>query len=202
MSSKVGRKNKNTYTSVLKELSTDTEFDRDELLLLKEYFTQVTEEEGDEINFKQFKSALKYIGIADGDDTLAQSIFNKFDEDGNKKISFKEFLLGLSVCMKGDLDNQIRFCFDVYDLNGDGFISLDEIEVLLSNTLNNQSESELRSLIKIVLEQFESNRGGQKRISFDQFKKTVQDQPLLLESFGHVVNQTQIMGNDDVDFGY
>ena len=46
---------------------------------------------------------------------------------GNGVVDFTELASGLSVLCGGSRDDKVRAAFDLYDLNGDGFISLDEV---------------------------------------------------------------------------
>jgi serine/threonine-protein phosphatase 2B regulatory subunit len=51
-------------------------------------------------------------------------VISVFDKNKDGKISFVEFISGLaSLSAAGDEEAKIRFAFDVYDFNNDGFIS-------------------------------------------------------------------------------
>lgn len=46
-------------------------------------------------------------------------------------IRLEGWLVGISVLLRGTQQEKTAFCFRVYDLNGDGFITRDEMFVLL-----------------------------------------------------------------------
>lgn len=55
---------------------------------------------------------------------LVKRVISVFDKNKDGKISFVEFISGLaSLSAAGDEEAKIRFAFDVYDFNNDGFIS-------------------------------------------------------------------------------
>ncbi|KAJ3128610.1 hypothetical protein HK100_009089 [Physocladia obscura] len=58
---------------------------------------------------------------------ITDRIFSFFDQDADECISFKEFVLGLGVMIKGSLDERIENAFKGYDLNNDGQISRQEL---------------------------------------------------------------------------
>lgn len=64
---------------------------------------------------------------------VADRLFDVFDRDGNGQIDFSELAGGLSVLCKGARDAKVRAAFSLYDFNGDGFISLDEMKRYLTS---------------------------------------------------------------------
>lgn len=63
---------------------------------------------------------------------VADRLFDVFDQDGNGHIDFSELASGLSVLCKGARDAKVKAAFRLYDFNGDGYISLDEMKRYLT----------------------------------------------------------------------
>ncbi|MBN3289283.1 EFCB1 protein, partial [Polypterus senegalus] len=90
------------------------------------------------------------------DDMTMDRAFRAFDKDNDGFISIKEWIEGLSVFLRGTLDERIKYCFDVYDLNGDGYISREEMFHMLKNSLTKQPTEEdpdegIKDLVEITL---------------------------------------------------
>lgn len=70
-------------------------------------------------------------------------VLSIFDTNSDGKVSFIEFLVGLSKLAAGtDEFQKTKFAFDVYDLNKDGSISNGELfavmKMMVGNNLNDQ----------------------------------------------------------------
>lgn len=65
------------------------------------------------------------------EDVLMDRIFSAFDRRSDGLIHMDEWVLGLSIFLRGTLEEQIAFSFFIYDLNSDGVITKEEIFTLL-----------------------------------------------------------------------
>lgn len=74
---------------------------------------------------------------------LVKRVLSIFDTNGDGRVSFIEFLVGLSKLAAGtDEMQKTKFAFDVYDINKDGHISNGELfavmKMMVGNNLNDQ----------------------------------------------------------------
>ena len=84
------------------------------------------------------------------------SVFRAFDKDNDNKVSAEEWVKGLSIFLRGCLKESIKFCFDVYDMNSDGWITKEEMFHLLKFCLPQRQQEEdpdegVRDLVDSVL---------------------------------------------------
>jgi len=100
---------------------------------------------------------------------LVRRVIDIFDTDGNKEIDFKEFLTGISqFTAKEGIEAKMRFIFKIYDIDQDGFISNDELFIVLRLMIgDNLEETQLQQIVDKTIMQFDQDGDG--KISYDEF---------------------------------
>ncbi|XP_018339169.1 PREDICTED: EF-hand calcium-binding domain-containing protein 1 [Trachymyrmex septentrionalis] len=122
------------------------------------------------------------------EDILVERLFCCWDREIEGAIRLEPWIMGLDVFLRGSLRDKIVFCFHVYDLNNDGYITKDEIFQLLKNCLIKQPGEEdpdegVKDLSELALKKLDVDHDG--KISFRDYETAVIEEPLLLEAFGH-----------------
>ncbi|XP_055535146.1 calaxin isoform X2 [Wyeomyia smithii] len=122
------------------------------------------------------------------EETLMERIFCAWEKGfEGLPIRLEGWILGLSTFLKGSQAEKTAFCFRVYDLNSDGFITKDEMFALLRNCLIKQPQDEdpdegVKDLVEIALRKLDMDKDG--KVSFQDYQEAIAEEPLLLEAFG------------------
>ena len=95
------------------------------------------------------------------------------NNDGN--ISFLEFVQGLNSLSAGaSQEDKLRFAFQIYDINNDGFISNGELfQVLKMMVGTNLNDVQLQQLVDRTIVKADTDFDG--KISFSEFCVMVRD---------------------------
>ena len=64
---------------------------------------------------------------------LLNALFSAFDTEGKRLVDFSELVTGLTLLCSGHAEMKTRSAFALYDTNGDGFISVDEMMTYLTS---------------------------------------------------------------------
>ena len=61
----------------------------------------------------------------------ALQVFRTLDCNKTGAVTFKEFLIWLSTVSRGNIRDKLTWIFNFYDINGDGFISKEELSTVI-----------------------------------------------------------------------
>ncbi|KFB45381.1 AGAP001416-PA-like protein [Anopheles sinensis] len=93
----------------------------------------------------------------------------------------------VALFVRGSLEERIRHCYAVYDTQRDGLIRRDQLMVLLRGCVRQEEgvEEAVKDLVDIVTTRLDLDRDG--AISFEDFRQSVLQEPLLLECLGQAL---------------
>lgn len=104
---------------------------------------------------------------------LSSRLLSLFDRDNSGYIDFQEFTNGLAVfSSKASKDRKLKFAFEIYDLDGDGYITNGELfTVLKVMTGSHLSDNQLQQVVDKSIRDADKDKDG--KISFEEFKKVI-----------------------------
>eukprot|EP00164_Ancoracysta_twista_P002361 GFYU01003121.1.p1 GENE.GFYU01003121.1~~GFYU01003121.1.p1 ORF type:complete len:778 (-),score=161.23 GFYU01003121.1:42-2375(-) len=70
-----------------------------------------------------------FVGV---NDRMAGKLFDELDQDESESIEFEELIGGLATLINGTIQEKLSGLFKLYDLDGNGLVSRDEMKVMLS----------------------------------------------------------------------
>nr|CAI5822255.1 unnamed protein product [Callosobruchus analis] len=139
------------------------------------------------IDRKVFREVLHSTFDIVTENMLMDRIFYVWDRNNCGLITLENWFRGISLFLRGNVQEQAEYCFKVYDLNNDGYITKDEMFQLLRNCLIKHPQEEdlddsVKDLVDIVMRKMDKDKDG--KVSLEDYQKNVDDEPLLLEAFG------------------
>ena len=118
------------------------------------------------ISKDELKGVMKKLGSNPTDDEI-QVMINSVDDNGDGEIDFDEFLVLMSAKKKNskeDPDKELKDAFKVFDADGSGTISRDELKKLMKRLGQNLTDSELDAM----MDEVDTDKSGE--IDFKEFK--------------------------------
>ncbi|XP_055636111.1 Kv channel-interacting protein 4-like isoform X3 [Toxorhynchites rutilus septentrionalis] len=105
----------------------------------------------------------------------AHYVFNSIDLDRNGSLSFEEFVANLSILLRGTVDEKLQWTFSLYDINGDGCITKEEMKEIVTAIYELMGkvpegcdeEQAIKEKVERLFEKMDRNCDG--KITLDEF---------------------------------
>ncbi|KAI1902548.1 hypothetical protein AGOR_G00017010 [Albula goreensis] len=170
----------------LDQLEAQTNFSKRELQVLYRGFKNecpsgVVNEE----TFKQIYAQFFPHGDAS---TYAHYLFNAFDSAHNGSIKFEDFVMGLSILLRGSVTEKLQWTFNLYDINRDGYISKEEMTQIVSAIYDMMGKYTYPALkgdvprqhVDIFFQKMDKNKDGV--VTLDEFILACQEDDTMMRS--------------------
>lgn len=180
----MGKQNSKLRPAALDELMRTTSFDSEEDIQLwfKGFIKDCPNGCLTADDFKRIYSSF----FPNGDSALfSEYVFRTFDRNRDGIIDFQEFLEGVSVVTKGDLQTKLEWAFRLYDLDGNGFITKNEmlkvtqaIYKMVGSSIALSEESTPEKRTDKIFRQMDTSKKG--RLSMELFFEGVKKDPSVV----------------------
>ncbi|KAK9453675.1 hypothetical protein V1511DRAFT_504161 [Dipodascopsis uninucleata] len=155
-------------SQLMDTIVSETNFSHEEVDRLRKRFMKLDRDNSGTIDKNEFLSVPTI-----ATNPLASRLIAIFDEDGGGDVDFKEFISGLSAfSSRGDPEEKLRFAFNVYDIDRDGYISNGELFIVMKMMVgNNLKDNQLQQVVDKTI--IEADLDGDGKISFEEFVRKV-----------------------------
>lgn len=132
---------------------------------IKAAYKRFQESDTDESGLIEYGEFCHILGVDAS--PAVEKLFQLFDGDRSGNIDIKEFMIGLSNFTGASKEEKLKFAFSVFDEDGNGAITKDELMKILKSNHMASSVDEVRRKADVIMKQADQDGNGV--ITFDEF---------------------------------
>ncbi|XP_035516183.1 Kv channel-interacting protein 2-like isoform X5 [Morone saxatilis] len=140
------------------------------------------------VNEETFKSIYSQF-FPQGDSSMyAHFLFEAFDTNNNGSVSFEDFVMSMSIILRGSVTDKLNWAFNLYDLNKDGCITREEMTDIMHSiydmmgkyTYPNMKDSAPKEHVDNFFQKMDKNNDGV--VTIEEFLETCQKDENIMQS--------------------
>ncbi|KAK2492114.1 hypothetical protein MC885_020651 [Smutsia gigantea] len=164
----------------LEQLEAQTNFTKRELQVLYRGFKNecpsgVVNEE----TFKQIYAQFFPHGDAS---TYAHYLFHAFDTTQTGSVKFEDFVTALSILLRGTVHEKLRWTFNLYDINKDGYINKEEMMDIVKAIYDMMGKYTYPVLREDTPRQHKMDKNKDGIVTLDEFLESCQEDDNIMRS--------------------
>ncbi|XP_023277791.1 Kv channel-interacting protein 2-like [Seriola lalandi dorsalis] len=140
------------------------------------------------VNEETFKNIYSQF-FPQGDSSMyAHFLFEAFDTQNNGAVSFEDFVISLSIILRGSITDKLNWAFNLYDLNKDGCITREEMTDIMHSiydmmgkyTYPSMKDSAPKDHVDSFFQKMDRNNDGV--VTIEEFLETCQKDENIMQS--------------------
>ncbi|KAF4097997.1 Kv channel-interacting protein 2 isoform X2 [Onychostoma macrolepis] len=170
----------------LEKMMEQTKFSKTELQVLYRSFKN--ECPSGLVNEETFKIIYSHFFPHGDSSAYAHFLFEAFDRHKNGAVTFEDFVVGLSIILRGTVTDRLSWAFSLYDLNKDGCITKEEMNDIMKSIYDMMGkythpcmkDSAPREHVESFFQKMDRNNDG--IVTMEEFLESCQKDEAIMES--------------------
>ncbi|XP_026138927.1 guanylyl cyclase-activating protein 1-like [Carassius auratus] len=145
------------------------------------------------ITLFELKTMLQMQGMTEEANSYVDQVFFTFDMDGDGYIDFVEYIAAVSLLLKGEINQKLKWYFKLFDQDGNGKIDRDEMETIFKaiQDITRSYDIPPDDIVSLIYERIDVNNEGE--LTLEEFITGAKEHPDIMEMLTKMMDLTHVL---------
>ncbi|XP_062873084.1 guanylyl cyclase-activating protein 3 isoform X2 [Trichomycterus rosablanca] len=145
------------------------------------------------ITLFELKNMLQMQGMTEEAGSYVDQVFYTFDMDGDGYIDFVEYIAAVSLLLKGEINQKLKWYFKLFDQDGNGKIDKDEMETIFKaiQDITRSYDIPPEDIVTLIYEGIDVNNEGE--LTLEEFITGAKEHPDIMEMLTKMMDLTRVL---------
>ncbi|XP_035290804.1 guanylate cyclase activator 1d [Anguilla anguilla] len=145
------------------------------------------------ITLFELKAILGLQGMSEDANSYVDQVFFTFDMDGDGYIDFVEYIAAISLMLKGEINQKLKWYFKLFDQDGNGKIDKEELETIFTaiQDITRVHDTPPDEIVSLIFQKIDVN--GEGELTLEEFITGAKDHPEIMEMLKKMMDLTPVL---------
>ncbi|XP_061917048.1 guanylyl cyclase-activating protein 1-like isoform X1 [Entelurus aequoreus] len=145
------------------------------------------------ITLFELKTMLDMTGMTQEASGYVDQVFFTFDMDGDGYINFVEYIAAISLLLKGEVNQKLKWYFKLFDQDGNGKIDKDEMETIFKaiQDITRIYDIPPEQIVTLIYEKIDVN--GEGELTLEEFISGARQHADIMEMLTKMMDLTHVL---------
>ncbi|KPP67228.1 guanylyl cyclase-activating protein 1-like [Scleropages formosus] len=146
-----------------------------------------------QITLFELKAMLGLQGMNEDASSYVDQVFFTFDMDGDGYIDFVEYIAAVSLLLKGEINQKLKWYFKLFDQDGNGKIDKDELETIFTaiQDITRKHDVPPEEIVSLIYERIDVN--GEGELTLEEFISGAKEHEDIMEMLKKMMDLTPVL---------
>ncbi|XP_020796802.1 guanylate cyclase activator 1d [Boleophthalmus pectinirostris] len=145
------------------------------------------------ITLFELKAILGLQGMTPHASSYVDQVFYTFDMDGDGYIDFVQYIAAISLLLKGEINQKLKWYFKLFDQDGNGKIDRDELETIFSaiQDITRNRDIDPEEIVALIFERIDVR--GEGELTLEEFIEGAKGHPDIMDMLKNLMDLTPVL---------
>ncbi|XP_012686356.1 guanylyl cyclase-activating protein 3 [Clupea harengus] len=145
------------------------------------------------ITLFELKAMLEMQGMTEEANSYVDQVFFTFDMDGDGYIDFVEYIAAVSLLLKGEINQKLKWYFKLFDQDGNGKIDRDEMETIFKaiQEITRKYDNPPEEIVELIYTKVDVK--GEGELTLEEFIVGAREHPDIMLLLGQMMDLTHVL---------